>query len=146
MTRPSPAALAAARRLWASGANDAATPDDVGAVASRIFAQLGRGLARWIGPDGYTALLNRALGLARQEHGALLGLMWRESAAPDFAAAAQVYGVAAVRAGVVAMLATFIDLLARIIGEDMAVQLVERTRPLSGPGAPESDTVGGRDA
>ena len=43
------------------------------------------------------------------------------------AAAVRAHGAAEVAAGMVALVATLIDLLGRIIGEEMAVRLVEET-------------------
>jgi hypothetical protein len=118
-------AAEAARRLWERAAGDTNTPEGIAAAAERTSAELRAGLARWIGAEGYRTLLDRALVLVRPEHPALGGL-------PDFGgdgvaatAAVRAHGAREVAAGLEALVATVIELLGRIIGEEMAVRLVE---------------------
>lgn len=58
----------AAERLWARVAGDTILPEDLIAPAERICAQLRTGLGRWIGADGYRALLDRAISQTRAAH------------------------------------------------------------------------------
>jgi len=84
-------------------------------------------LARWIGIEGFRALFERTIGLAQRRHPVLAGLTaggGEEGA--TFASAVQIHGANAVAAGMVGLISQMIDLLARIIGETMAVRLVEQ--------------------
>jgi hypothetical protein len=76
---------------------------------------------------GYRALLDRALVSARAEHPALAELSCHGGDEENIAAAVRTHGATAVAAGMVALVAVLVDLLGRIIGEDMAVRLVEET-------------------
>jgi hypothetical protein len=145
MTPRSPAAPDAARRLWARIAGDASTPGEVAAAAERLSTQLSSGLGRWIGADGYRVLLARALALARVEHPALGGLSCLGGDDPATAAAVQAYSAGEVAAGLVALVAALIELLGRIIGEDMASRLVEQTGIPSPRGILSTSSQGGRD-
>lgn len=139
MTQRSPAANDAARRLWADRAGDASAPGEVASAADRVCGQLRAGLTRWVGSEGYRALLDRALGLAEPDHPALRSLRCHEGDGWPAAEAARSYSAAQVSAAMVALVATLIDLLGRIIGEEMAVHLVEQTAtPVPrGGGSPE---------
>jgi len=116
-----------ARLLWARAAGDASAPDDVAAASERLCAQLRRGLGRWVGATGYTALLDRAVHLARSEHPALGSLSCHGGEEQVVSAAVRDHGAREVEAGMVAAVAGLIDLLGRIIGEEMALRLVEQT-------------------
>jgi len=127
MTQRSAAAIEAARRLWA-GDGKVTAPEEVAAEVDRVCAQLDAGLARWVGAEGYRVLLDRALGLTRAEHPALDNVSCRGGDQLVVTAAVRAHGAAEVVAGMVTLLATLIDLLGRIFGEEMAVQLLERAR------------------
>src|ERR1700687_4753402 len=105
MTAQSTAATDAARRLWARAVGDTTAPEDVAAAAERMCTQLRTGLGRWIGADGYRALLDRALGLARAEYPALVDLPCLGGAVPATAAVVRAQGAGAVAAGLVALVA-----------------------------------------
>lgn len=115
-----------ARRHWARAAGDTSTPEEVAATAERTCTQLQAGLARWVGTEGYRALLHRALLLARAEHPALGSLSCHGGDQPLTTAAVRAHSAAEVTAGIVALVATLIDLLGRVVGEEMAVQLVNQ--------------------
>ena len=145
MTQISSAATEAARRLWARDGDDAVTPEELAAAAERVFAQLYTGLGRWVGAEGYRMLRSRAVGLTRSAHpalGAISGGLGDEEAV---VAAVRAHGAAGVVASIIVVMATLIDLLARIIGEEMAVQLVEQTVTLSPRRAVTSESRGGHD-
>jgi hypothetical protein len=76
---------------------------------------------------GYRALIDRALLLARAEHPALGSLSCPGEDEPVTTAAARSLSAAEVAAGMVAFVAALIEVLGRIIGEEMAVRLVEQT-------------------
>ena len=142
----SPVAADAARRLWAGVAGDISRPEQVAAGAARLFTRLRAGLGRWIGAEGYCALLDRAIALVRAEHPALDGLSCQREGEPVTLETVRAHGSSQVAAGIVALLAAFIDLLGRIVGEEIAVRLVEQTaHPTSGDVVTTTETEGGRD-
>jgi hypothetical protein len=135
----------AARRLWARAAGDTGTPEAVAAAAERTSAELRAGLARWIGAEGYRALLDRALVLVRPEHPALGGLPGFGGDGPAPAAAGGPHGAREVAAGLEALVATVIELLGRIIGDEMAVRLVEQIGQPGHRAVVSAQSKGGRD-
>jgi len=138
------AATDAARRVWARAAGDSRAPEDVTAAAEQLAIQLRTGLGRWIGAQGYRALLARAGGLARAEHPALGGLSWLGEDQPAITAAGQAQGTGEVTVGPVVLVAALIELLGRIIGEEMAVRLVEQSSMPSPRKLVSAETEGSR--
>jgi hypothetical protein len=116
-----------ARRLWASAAGDGRAPEEVAAAVEAMCTQLRVGLGRWIGAEGYRALLERALEQARVEHPALGGLSCLGGDGLLTTAAVRAHGAGEVAAGFVALVAALIELLGRIIGDEMALRLVAQT-------------------
>ena len=145
MTPQSAAVRDAARRLWARGAGDSTVPEEVAAGADRMCTQLRLGLGRWIGADGYRTLLDRALGAVRAEHPALSGLSCLGGDDAWTTGALAEHGAGKVAAGLVALVAALIEFLGRIIGEEMAVRLVEQIGVPSPRGVVSAETGGGRD-
>jgi hypothetical protein len=141
----SPAATEVARRHWARAAGDTSTLEEVAATAERTCTQLQAGLARWVGTEGYRALLHRALLLARAEHPALGSLSFHGGDQPLTTAAVRAHSAAEVTAGIVVLVATLIDLLSRIVGEEMAVELVNQAVAASPRRASNTWTEVGRD-
>jgi hypothetical protein len=127
----SAAATEVARRHWARAGGDTSTPEEVAATAERTCTQLQAGLARWVGTEGYRALIDRALLLARAEHPALGSLSCHGGDQPLTTAAVRAHSAAEVTAGIVALVVTLIDLLSRVVGEEMAVQLVNQAMAAS---------------
>lgn len=87
------------------------------------------------------ALLTRALAKARDGHAALEHIQVRGPEEPPFfdglEDAALAHGAGAVIAGIEATLAALIDLLARLIGEDMAVDIVSQVTTHPADAAPQ---------
>jgi len=127
MTQKPAAATEVARVLWARAAGDTESPEEVAAAVERTCIQLRAGLGRWIGAMGYRTLLDRALVLARAEHPALGSLSCYGGDEAMITAAVRAHGAAEVAAGMVALVAGLVELLGRIIGEEMALRLVEQT-------------------
>ena len=144
MTPRSATAIDTARGLWTRIAGDVTGPAATISAAHGVCAQLQTGLARWVGADGYRALLHRALELARAEHSVLKLLSCNGSDEQEIAAAVQAQGAAEVVAGMVTLVATVIDLLGRIIGEEMAVELVTQAIRATPRTASNSGTEGAR--
>jgi hypothetical protein len=145
MAQTSAAASEVARGFWASDAVDVSAPQEVTAEAERICAQLETGLARWVGSAGYRTLVHRALELARPEHPALGKISCDGNDRDEIAAALRAHGAAELTSGIVALVATLIDLLGRIVGEEMAVALVKQAVAASPERASNTGIEGGRD-
>ena len=144
MTQSSAPSAEAAGRLWARYAGDEASGEELAAAAERLFTQLETGLTRWVGAEGFRVLRGRALRRAQAECPALAGLSDGGRDMRAVVSAVQAHGAPEVAAGMMCVIATLVDLLGRIIGEEMAVRLVEQTGTPSARG--ESSTVkqGGR--
>lgn len=126
-----------ARRLLAREAPDDAGPDDL-AAAERVCQRVSENLSRWVGADGCHALFARALALAQLEHPVLKGV--RRAAQPPtclegLAESAHTHDARTAAEGVVAILTALIELLGRLIGDDMAMSLVEQSVPVRATGA-----------
>jgi hypothetical protein len=148
-----PRAQNVARRLFTNPGLSATTDADRGsddtvqtvAAAEQAARRLGDGLSRWFGPFGYHALLTRALVEAQGAHPVLGAVVVRSALEPfldGLADGAQAHGIAAMTYGVTAVLATVIDLLGRLIGEDMALHLVEQSMAGVAPDAPRPRDTG----
>ena len=136
-------ALQIARRLIdrqsASGSvGDAA---HVAAALQRACVRLSDDLRNTLGADGSRALFARALARTASNHSALTHI--RRLDAPgirleEVAASIEAYGVAPVTAAIEALLATLVDILVRLIGEDRVTRLIDPDAPESrhGVGAP----------
>lgn len=119
-----------ARRLIDSGgagqAHGLASADATAAACDRVY----RGLSRWIGRDGCHALFTRALAQARSSH-PLLEQIKLDPRSGDYvdgmAPVIMQYGNAAATSALEAMLVVLIELLARLIGDDMATRLIGQT-------------------
>ena len=154
MTQRSSAATEVARGLWQRAVGDSTTPEDVAAAATRMCTELRAGLSRWVGAMGYRALIDRALLLARAEHPALSSLSCHGGDEPVTTAGVRAHSAAEVATGMVALVAALVELLGRIIGEEMAVRLVEQIgmksetdRKTPSPrGIVSTESKGGRDA
>lgn len=96
-------------------------------AAARMMARLRPDLARLVGPAAFDVMLARSLVLARRDHPALA----RVAAGP----AGAITGldgagdVAALQEGGLAIVAHFIELLATLIGEDLAMRIVGKAWP-----------------
>jgi hypothetical protein len=144
MPHPSASATEAAHRLWARYAGDEATAEGLASASERLFSELETRLARWVGAEGFRVLWGRALKQAQEGHSALASLSDREWGGRAVASAVQAHSARQVAAGVIAVLATLIDLLGRIIGQEMAVRLVEETGGPSSRGESSIRRQGGR--
>lgn len=130
----SPSVIAAGRSLWARESADA---DGGPPAAARICSRVGDGLARWIGRDGYRALFRRARDEELPSHPALAGLDCDSTDAERVAAAVAAHGADAVSTAVVALVTAVIVLLGRVVGEEMAIRLVEQ----AAAGRPAGDSA-----
>jgi hypothetical protein len=96
----------------------------------RAGRHLSAELSRSVGSYGYYALLARALAAARADHPVLRAVRVVAAPTPELAGladAARAHGAGAAVAGAEAVLATLIDLLGRLIGDDLAVTFIDQT-------------------
>jgi hypothetical protein len=120
---PAPIARDTAQRLIAREAATAGSAAEDPAAAERALRRLIGELAEWFGPFGTHALLARALAHARAEHPALAGVTVGVPSAPavqGLVDGPQLPGAAA------DLLAWVVELLGRLIGDDLATGLIER--------------------
>jgi hypothetical protein len=97
-----------------------------------MFRAMGSTLTRWFGPYGYHALLARALAESRRVHPALAAVSVQGPTDPrleGIANAAARYGAAATVDAVTDVAASVVELLGRLIGEDMAATLIDAVAP-----------------
>ena len=101
-----------------------------GYAAAAACNRLYRDLSRWVGRDGCHALFARALAQTRTTHPLLASIQLRpgsENYVEGVAAVIMRYGDAAATSALEAMIVALIELLARLIGDDMATRLIEQT-------------------
>ena len=142
-----PAALRAARQLVERELQRPATSDTDdahhGAALFRAYAATCDNVRATMGDDGCDALFARAYARENAAHPALKQLRIGknyDTSLENVGAAIATHGVIAATAAVEALIATVIDILARLIGEDMAIRIIDHDAalpPISG-GAPPS--------
>jgi hypothetical protein len=119
-----------ARRLLARDAPAEDAPDAVAATTEHVCGRVSANLSRWFGIDGTNALFARALVRAQADHPALANVRYsRQSAVclEGLAESARLHGAHAAADGVAAILTALIELLGRLIGQDIAMRLVEQS-------------------
>jgi len=111
-------------------------------AAAAACDDLYRQLSRWVGLDGCHALFTRALAEARTESAALDQIQLRPRAQPYIDGVAKSItsrGDAATADALEAMLVHLVELLSRLIGDDIATKLIDRTIAAPGRGDTTSD-------
>jgi hypothetical protein len=131
-----------ARRLLASDAPPEGkdTPAAIAAALQRTCLRVGGNLRDSFGDDGCNALFARAAARAEAQHPTLKDLRRADHDTihlEGVAGSAALHGVVPVSAAIEALLAALIDILSRLIGDDMATQLIDHEGPRrKGDGAP----------
>jgi hypothetical protein len=129
-----------ARRLIHS--RSTGSGDDISARAAAASCDhLYQELSRWVGPDGCHALFTRALAQARDEYPALAQIHLQPRSEPyidGVAEAIMAHGDSTTADALESMLARLVELLGRLIGDDMAMKLIERSL-VSEPDGASSD-------
>lgn len=118
-----------ARRLIDSRRPDRAGADTAARAVAAACEHLYRELSRWVGPDGCHALFTRALAQAQTEHSGLGQIQLRARSEPyidGIAATIMAHGDAATAEALESMVVRLVELLGRLIGDDMAMKLIER--------------------
>lgn len=123
------AARQIARRLI-----NARRPERPGVTPARAAAAAGDHLywelSRWVGRDGCHALFTRALAQARTDYPVLEEIRLRAESEPYVEGVAEIimaHGDAATSEALESMLMRLVELLGRLIGDDMAMKLIERS-------------------
>ena len=122
-------------------------PDALAASVAQVCERLLENLSRWVGIDGAAALFARALTHAQSEHPALHGVRYAPRASgclEGIADSARTHGASVVAQSVAGILISLIELLGRLIGEDMALQLVEQSVPTDA--TDQAPSTGGENA
>ena len=140
MAPTTPQSIEAASQFWARALGKAA-PEEVRAIVERVHIQLREGLSRWIGAEGFRALFARATSLAQAEHPDL-AIQWLDGTGAITDAVSR-HDAEQMTASLVAQLAAVIDLLGRIIGQEMAMQLVKQAGSVSLPKVSSIENEGG---
>jgi hypothetical protein len=136
----SPAAQEMARRLLARETSAAREPAIVAATLQRACMRVSANLRDSVGDDGRDALLARAIARTESDHPALKDIHTVNHGAihlDGVVASVEVHGVVPVTAAIEALLAALLDVLGRLIGEDMAMRLLDHD--LAGP-SPDGGT------
>jgi hypothetical protein len=123
-----PASQLARRLIDSSRGNGARSPDSAHAAAA-AFDHLYQSLSRWVGLDGCHALFTRAHAQARAKYPLLADIELRARSTPYLDGVAETvdqHGAVETVAALESMLVVLIELLGRLIGDDMATKLIER--------------------
>lgn len=124
-----PPAQQIARRLIKSRRSERPGGDSPARAAAAACDQLYRELSRWVGPDGCHALFTRALAETRPEYAALAQIQLLARSDPYVDGVAETImarGDPATAEALEWMLVRLVELLGRLIGEDMAMKLIEQ--------------------
>jgi len=133
---PSRTAEELARRLLARDAPAQDAPEAFAAATEQVCGRVSANLSRWFGIDGTNALFTRALVQAQADHPALANVRYSHQSAvclERLAESARIHGANAAADGVAAIFTSLIELLSRLIGQDIAVRLVEQSVPADAP-------------
>lgn len=127
---PSQTALQIARRLIGDTQPEPAAGAASARAAANACGHLYKELSRWVGREGCHAMFARALTEARSDHPALAQIRLHARSDPYVEGVAEsimANGDPPTAAALESMLAVLVDLLRRLIGNDMANQLIERS-------------------
>jgi hypothetical protein len=123
-----PAARAAARAFLARYAAPSEDPVYAAGALYRAYTVVSTNLRSAVGDDGTDALLARAMARAVEQHPTVGELRRTATAnidAAQLAAAVAAHGEPAVRAAIEDLLGTVIELLTRLVGEGLAMRLID---------------------
>ena len=137
-----PFAREIARRLIGSGRPEREDGETAARAAAAACNNLYRALSRWVGSDGCHALFARALADARIEYPALTQVQLRARSEPYIDSVTETtiaHGDAATAEALESLLVRLVELLGRLIGNDMAMKLIERSLAASETGRPSGD-------
>jgi hypothetical protein len=125
-----PPAREIAGRLISSRRSERKGGETAARAAAAACDNLYRELSRWVGSDGCHALFTRALAETRIEYPALAQIQLHARSEPYIDGVAETimaHGDPATAEALESMLVRLVELLGRLIGDDMAVKLIERS-------------------
>jgi hypothetical protein len=131
-----------AHRVISARRSERAEGDTPARIAAAAGDRLYRELSRWVGPDGCHALFTRALTQAQTEYPALAQIQLHARSEPYIDGVAETImacGDPATAEALESMLVHLVELLGRLIGDDMAMKLIERSLVPSERGGPPSE-------
>jgi hypothetical protein len=120
---------------------DTSTATAAVVAAERVFHRLGDNLVRWVGAEGSQALFARARAIARAQNQALRVVPPPARSAlflDALASSTDPQDTAAVLDGAVTILTSLIELLTRLVGEELATQLLTDGSQVGSTDAPRS--------
>ncbi len=129
MNRPSAAAFQVAHRIWTSERHEQSVDAAVVTALNNVCLHLRVGISRWIGGDGYRILLDRTLDQVEEEHPVVHRC--REETGGAREDTGENHSAEEVEKGFVALVSRMVDHLGRVVGEEMAMRLVEQSWELS---------------
>jgi len=132
-----PLARRIARRLISSHRSERSEGDTAARAAATACDDLYQALSRWVGSDGCHALFTRALAETRTEYPALAKIQLRARSEPSIDGVPETimaHGDAATAEALESILVHLIQMLGRLIGDDMATKLIERSVGVSARG------------
>jgi hypothetical protein len=100
----------------------------IGAALLRTCARVSENVRDAMGDDGWNALLVRAITQTESAHPALSTVRRVNEGSVHLdgvVESVEAHGAAAVTEAIEALLATLVDILSRLIGEDMAIRLID---------------------
>jgi hypothetical protein len=124
----SPAAQEIAHRLLAWEMPAGGEPAMVAAALQQTLTRVSANLRDSVGDDGRDALLARAIARTESDYPALKDIRRLNNGAVHLdgvVTSVEAHGVAPVTAAIEALLAALVAVLARLIGEDMAMRLLD---------------------
>ena len=130
--------LQLARRLIEARRSERSDGDTPARAAAGASERLFRELSRWVGLDGCYALFSRALSQAQTDYPALRKIQISARSQPHIDGVAETImarGDPAAAEGIEFMLERLVELLGRLIGDDMAKKLIERSLAAPEPGS-----------
>ena len=141
---PSDTAQGVARRLFSHFAGGESSDVALGLAAEALTTRVAGGLSRWFGPYGSLALVSRALVRVQPDHPSLAGLEVRSSPVPainGWSESVAAHGGKAASEGAVAFMAALIEVIGRLIGDDLAVTVLEKStvEPVAGDAGSHPD-------
>jgi hypothetical protein len=126
----SPAAREIVRRMISSRPAHTKPGDTAARAAAVACNNLYIELSRWVGPDGCHALFARALAETRPQYPALEKIQLRPRSEPyieGIADSIMARGDPETAEALESLLIRLVELLGRLIGDDMAMKLIERS-------------------
>jgi hypothetical protein len=142
LSRDQPSARQIAHRLINSHRSERVEGESAAGAAVAACDNLYRELSQWVGADGCHALFTRSLAAVRTEYPQLGQIQLRprsELYIDGSAETIMAHGDAATAEALEAMLVRLVELLGRLIGDDMATKLTERTLAASDRGDATAD-------